>query len=78
MCSAKTELVFLENKLSIGSVTYALKGRDILRKHGFKVYIERKPSEYKSGCGYALKFNGDMKKAQEILNRFGIKNKEIE
>ena len=68
----------MENKLSIGSVTYAIKGRDVLRKHGFKVYIERKPSEYKSGCGYALKLNGDIEKAKEILNRYGIKIKETE
>lgn len=75
--SVKTELIFLENKISVGSVTYAIKGRDVLRNNGFKVNIERKPSKSLSGCGYALKFVGDPDKAKAILQSHGIKIKDI-
>lgn len=78
MCSAGTELIFLESKIAIGSVTYAIKGRDILRNNGFKVGIERKPSKNSGGCGYSLKFTGDLQKAKDILTRHGIKFKDVE
>lgn len=77
VCSANTELIFLENKISVGSVTYAIKGRDVLRNNGFKVSIERKPSKNLSGCGYALKFTGDPDRAKAILDRHGVKYKDI-
>ena len=75
VCSATTELIFLENKIAIGSVTYALKGRDVLRKNGYRVGIERKPSKNSGGCGYSLKFTGDLQRAKDILDRHGIKYK---
>ena len=78
MCSVNTELIFLENKISVGSVTYAIKGRDILKNNGFKVKIERKPSKSLSGCGYSLVFSGSLEKAGEILDRYGVKFKVIE
>ena len=78
VCSATTELIFLENKIAIGSVTYALKGRDVLRNNGYKVGIERKPLKNSGGCGYSLKFAGDPIKAKEILYSHGIKFKDSE
>lgn len=68
----------MENRISVGSVTYAIKGRDVLRNNGFKVGIERKPSKSSSGCGYALKLNGDINKAKEILDRYGVKYKDAD
>ena len=28
--------------ISVSSITYAIKGRDFLRKHGYKAHIEKK------------------------------------
>ena len=63
----------LEHKFVIGSITYAIRGRDILRNHGFKARVERKTSEYKSGCGYAVVFEGDLETAERILKNANIK-----
>ena len=63
----------LEHKFVIGSITYAIRAKDILKNNGFKAHIERKTSEYKSGCGYAVVFEGDQRKAEEILRSAEIK-----
>lgn len=65
------------HKIPIGSITYAIKARDILRKSGYKASIERKTAEYKSGCGYAVVFEGDGQKAKELITSAGIKSGEI-
>ena len=63
----------LEHKFVIGSITYAIRAKDILKNNGYKARVERKTSEYKSGCGYAVVFEGDLKKAEEILKNADIK-----
>lgn len=60
-------------KVATGTVTYAIKGRDLLRKKGFKATIERKSGENVQGCGYAIIFDGDKNTAIEILKNNGIK-----
>ena len=65
--------------MSTGSITYAIKGRDILRGAGYKASIERKTSEASgSGCGYSVIFEGDIKKAEAILKKAGVKMLKIE
>ncbi len=59
--------------ISTGTVTYAIKGRDLLRKSGYKVKIERKTGENTYGCGYSLDFFGDIDNAREILRQNGVK-----
>ena len=59
--------------IATGTVTYALKGRDILRKNGFSVKIERITGDKTLGCGYVLLVSGDIAKAEKILNSGGIK-----
>ena len=60
--------------ITTGTVTYAIKGRDLLRKNGFKTKIERRTTELSSaGCGYSVVFEGDLQKAEKLLNEAGVK-----
>ena len=56
-----------------GTVTYALKGRDILRKNGFKVKVERITGEKTLGCGYAIILDGGIQAAKKLLEEKGVK-----
>lgn len=60
--------------ITTGTVTYALKGRDILRKKGFKANVERITSgENSLGCGYSIAVWGDINTAEQLLRNSGIK-----
>ncbi len=60
--------------LTTGSITYAIKGRDLLRKMGYKARIERRTTGTGSnGCGYNILVDGDIKAAEVILRDAGIK-----
>ncbi len=59
--------------IATGTVTYALKGRDLLRKHGFTVKIERITGDKTLGCGYVLVLTGDVSNAEKILKDNGVK-----
>ncbi len=63
--------------ISTGTVTYAIKGRDVLRKKGFKVKIERITGKEALGCGYAIILDGDIKNAEQLLRDGGVKILEI-
>lgn len=59
--------------ISVNSITYAIKGRDLLRKQGFNAYIERKTAQNgDSGCGYVIVVNGNRQKVVAILKNSGI------
>ena len=59
--------------IATGTVTYAMKGRDLLRKNGFTVKIERITGDNTLGCGYVLILTGDIEKAEKILKNGGVK-----
>ena len=60
--------------IMVSSITYAIKGRDVLRSKGYKAYIERTPGQLdKAGCGYSIFVNGDINAAEQILRNSGIK-----
>ncbi len=60
------------------SITYALKGRDILRKKGLRATVGRFTSPNKnSGCGYAIFLEGNIEAARMILQKAGIRILEI-
>ncbi len=60
--------------ISVSSVTYAIKGRDLLRKLGFKTYIERKTNTNGNvGCGYVIVSEGNRNNIVKYLNDAGIK-----
>jgi len=61
----------------VGSVTYAMKAKDLLQKKGYKAYIERKTKENKSGCGYGVVTNGDKEKIEKILRENNVKYTKI-
>ena len=58
----------------MSSVTYAIKGRDILRLKGFKVSIDRlPPGPQRPGCGYGVCVIGDVTSAVATLQQYGVK-----
>lgn len=64
----------LRNILSVGSITYAIKGRDLLRKQGIKAFVERKTDiTGNAGCGYVIVAYGNKNKIIEVLSFSGIK-----
>lgn len=61
-----------------GTVTYAIKGRDILRKHGIKANVERILSDgANTGCGYSVAVYSSPNKAVELLKLGGVKILEV-
>ncbi len=64
--------------ISVSSITYAIKGRDLLRKQGFKAYIERKTNQNGNvGCGYVIVAEGNRQKISGALMNSGVKILEI-
>lgn len=64
--------------ITTGTITYAIKGRDLLRKKGYHVKIERITSgKGSAGCGYSIILDGELKDAEQILRSAGVKILEI-
>lgn len=62
------------NIIITGTITYAIRGRDILRKNSFRASVERNLTGNKRfGCGYGIAVFGDIDKAVQILNEHNIK-----
>ena len=60
--------------IKVGSLTYAMKGRDLLQKNGYKVYLTRNPNpESEEGCGYVIYVNNIDKRCFSVLKTNGIK-----
>ena len=58
----------------LNSITYAMKGRDLLRAHKIKAEIKRvSKSETLHGCGYGLLVYKSPEQARKVLARAGIK-----
>ena len=57
----------------LSSVTYAMRGRDLLMRYGKKAYVERVASNGKTGCGYGLYVPKDVDEAEKILKENGIR-----
>ncbi|MEG1427215.1 MAG: putative Se/S carrier-like protein, partial [Oscillospiraceae bacterium] len=57
----------------VGSVTYAMKAKDLLFSSGIKAYIERNKRTREFGCGYGLYVPHRIEEAEQILLRSGIK-----
>ena len=55
----------------VGSITYAIKGRDLLRRNGYRAYVERAPADAEHlGCGYGIYV---VEEAQRLLQQAGIR-----
>lgn len=53
--------------IMVSSVTYAMKGRDILFERGIRSYIRRSTRTSKKGCGYSLYVPEHADEAEQIL-----------
>ena len=58
--------------LLVGSVTYAMKSRDILFKRGIKAYVERIPPSAGTGCGYGVYVPQGADEAETVLRENNI------
>ena len=64
----------MKQMIVTGTITYAMRGRDILRKNGFKATVERNSSGLgRIGCGYGIVVYGELGNAVELLKENGIK-----
>ena len=64
----------MKQEISVSSITYALKGKEILEKHGYHATVQRKNRlTSKNGCGYKIVFNGDREKVLSVLKKYNIK-----
>ena len=64
--------------IKVGSLTFAMKGRDLLQKNGYKAYLTRNPNpETDEGCGYVIYVNNMDKRCFSILKAAGINVKGV-
>ena len=60
--------------IMVSSVTYAMKGRDLLFRHGIKAYVERVSRTSENvGCGYGVVVPQRVDEAERILRDAGIR-----
>ncbi|MDO4743248.1 MAG: DUF3343 domain-containing protein [bacterium] len=61
--------------IATGTVTYAMKAKNILGKKGYRVRVEKTRSNYKSnGCGYGVViWCNDIIPIEELLVSSGVK-----
>ena len=57
----------------VSSVTYAMKGRDLLFRHGIRGYVERIPKTGETGCGYGIYVPRGADAAERILRENRIR-----
>ena len=57
----------------VSSVTYAMKGRDILFRHGIRGYVERVHRTEETGCGYGIYVPEGAGAAERILRENHIR-----
>ena len=66
--------IMAKQLIHVGSITIAMKAKDLLRSAGLKAYIERtKRLSERVGCGYSVYVvNGSTVHAENILREAGI------
>lgn len=64
----------MDNSLiMVSSITYAIKGKDLLNKSGFKADIVRTPRRHNvTGCGYSIFVKDRTDEAESYLKEYGI------
>lgn len=63
--------------LTVSSITYAMKSKSILNNMGRYCEIEREDKNTRTGCGYAIRIKDDPSYIRGILERAGIKIKDV-
>ena len=61
--------------IATGTVTYAIKGRDLLKRAGFSAKIVRDLGG--AGCGFGISVTGSIEQAVKLLQKAGIRILEI-
>lgn len=57
-----------------GSVTYALRAKDILRRYGYSADVKKvQKMNQNMGCGYGVFTEGDIAKIEKLLQNNGVK-----
>ena len=60
--------------IMVSSVTYAMKGKELLKSYGIRAEVERTPKNSQSkGCGYSLYVPSKTDEAEQLLKKNGIK-----
>lgn len=59
--------------LLVSSVTYAMKSKELLFRHGIRAYVERVPQTDGMGCGYGVYVPQGAGEAEKILQENHIK-----
>ncbi len=63
-----------EHLIFTGTVTYAIKGRDILRRNGINAAVKKIAGAQSGvGCGYAIAVKGDIRSVERLLYEGRIK-----
>lgn len=58
----------------ISSVTNAMRGKTLLERRGYTVYMQRSSrAKETEGCGYSLMVSGETKPIAELLSKAGIR-----
>ena len=61
-------------EIPVSSITYAIKGRDLLRQQGFRASVRRAPGgPGRVGCGYSIALQGDLDRALALLRQAGVR-----
>jgi len=64
--------------ITTGTVTYAIKGKDLLKRNGIKAKVERIMSgKGSSSCGYSIIIENNLDAALSLLKSNGIKILEV-
>lgn len=60
--------------VATGTITYAMKGREILRQNGFSAELKRLSGNMKGfGCGYGISVRADKEKVEKLLEENGVR-----
>ncbi len=59
--------------IMVSSVTYAMKARELLTRHGIRGYVERIPRTAETGCGYGVYVPQGADAAERILRENNIR-----
>ncbi|MEE0946250.1 MAG: putative Se/S carrier-like protein [Acutalibacteraceae bacterium] len=63
-----------EYTIATGTVTSAIKGREILKRKGIYAEIERmKATEKQYGCGYSIAVRGNINEIETALKQANVK-----
>ena len=58
--------------ISVSSITYAMKAKNLLNNMGYYCEIEREDRNTRVGCGYSLRVRDDPRVISDILAKHGI------